>query len=114
MSEFAQHGGESDGGGAEGRVTGDCGSHLAERPDPTASTIAWKRGPMKTTRDTPTASTTAAVTARILDEARLRGPRSDSGRLTLLATDGAKRFARVGGRFLGEDLDISDVELVDI
>ena len=60
------------------------------------------------------ASTTAAVTARVLDEAGLRGPRSDAGRLTLLATDGAKRFARVGGRFLGEDLDISDVELVDI
>jgi len=40
---------------------------------------------------------------------------SDSpGTLRLLATDGATRFARVGGQFLGHDLSYSDVELVDL
>ncbi len=60
------------------------------------------------------ASTAAGVTVTALDEAKLRGQRASGGNLTLLASDGAKRFARVGGRFLGEELDISDVELVDI
>jgi glutamate racemase len=60
------------------------------------------------------ASTTAAVTADTLAETGLSGPRDSNGRLVLLASDGAKRFARVGGRFLGAELDISDVELVDI
>ena len=36
------------------------------------------------------------------------------GTLRLLATDGATRFARVGGQFLGRDLSYSDVELVDL
>lgn len=36
------------------------------------------------------------------------------GQLTLLATDGAKRFARVGGQFLGEPLTANDVQLVDL
>lgn len=36
------------------------------------------------------------------------------GTLRLLATDGATRFARVGGQFLGHDLSRSDVELVDL
>ena len=36
------------------------------------------------------------------------------GRLKLMATDGASRFARVGGRFIGEDLEAEDIELVDL
>jgi hypothetical protein len=36
------------------------------------------------------------------------------GSLRLLATDGATRFARVGGQFLGHDLSYSDVEVVDL
>ncbi len=36
------------------------------------------------------------------------------GSLRLLATDGATRFARVGGRFLGHDLETKDIELVDL
>ena len=31
-----------------------------------------------------------------------------------MATDGAGRFARVGGRFIGEDLEPEDIELVDL
>ena len=36
------------------------------------------------------------------------------GTLTLLATDGAERFARVGGTFLGRPVDPAQVEIVDI
>jgi glutamate racemase len=32
----------------------------------------------------------------------------------LLATDGAERFARVGGMFLGRELAPADVEIVDL
>jgi hypothetical protein len=32
----------------------------------------------------------------------------------LLATDGARRFARVGGTFLGSNLSPDDVRLVDL
>lgn len=35
-------------------------------------------------------------------------------RLTFLATDGARRFARVGGVFLHHPLDPADVEIVDL
>jgi hypothetical protein len=34
--------------------------------------------------------------------------------LTLLATDGATRFARVGGQFLGEVLSPDDIRIVDL
>ncbi len=60
------------------------------------------------------ASTTAAVVSKILAQAgTLRTARSP-GTLRLLATDGATRFARVGGRFLGHALTYADVELVDL
>ena len=59
------------------------------------------------------ASTTAAVAAAALSDAGLDRADGD-GRLTLLATDGARRFARVGGRFLGTDLDAADIALVDL
>ena len=36
------------------------------------------------------------------------------GNLKLLATDGVKRFARVGGQFLGESLAADDIHLVDL
>jgi glutamate racemase len=60
------------------------------------------------------ASTTAGVVRAALEaEGAMR--REDSrGSLRLLATDGATRFARVGGQFLGHDLKYSDVELVDL
>ena len=37
-----------------------------------------------------------------------------AGDLRLLVTDGARRFARLGPRFLGEAFVASDVELVDL
>ena len=33
---------------------------------------------------------------------------------SLLATDGATRFARVGGQFLGHDLSPDDIQIVDL
>jgi glutamate racemase len=60
------------------------------------------------------ASTTAAVAATMLEEHGLLNEQAGPGRLQLLATDGASRFARVGGRFIGEDLDAGDIEIVDL
>ena len=61
------------------------------------------------------AGTTAASVAR-----QLLGAHSGSaaagarGSITLLATDGAARFARVGGRFLGESLTADAVQIIDL
>jgi glutamate racemase len=51
------------------------------------------------------ASTTAGVAAALLAGDDLLNKQQGQGRLQLMATDGAGRFARVGGRFIGEDLD---------
>jgi glutamate racemase len=61
------------------------------------------------------AATTAAALTGVLDAHGLRraaggGP----GTLTLLATDGAERFARVGGTFLGRPVEAGQVEIVDL
>jgi glutamate racemase len=61
------------------------------------------------------AATTAAALAGVLGEHGLIRPAgSGGGALTLLATDGPARFARVGGTFLGRALDTGQVEIVDI
>jgi glutamate racemase len=60
------------------------------------------------------ASTTASVAAAMLAKEELLNQQQGSGRLLLMATDGAGRFARVGGRFIGEDLEASDIEIVDL
>lgn len=60
------------------------------------------------------ASTTAAVTAEVLADNGLLNDQAGSGSLTLLATDGATRFARVGGQFLGTELSPDDICLVDL
>ena len=60
------------------------------------------------------ASTTAAVVSRALASAGLRANRDKEGGLKFLATDGATRFARVGGQFLGQPLHYSDIEIVDL
>lgn len=61
------------------------------------------------------AATTAAALAGVLDSRGLRRPHGDGPRtLTLLATDGAERFARVGGTFLGRPVDPGQVEIVDL
>lgn len=60
------------------------------------------------------ASTTAAVAADLLNSLDLANEAGHPGSLQLLATDGASRFARVGGWFLGADLSAKDVDLVDL
>ena len=58
------------------------------------------------------AETTAAALAERMGGVDLPAAADGSGRLTLLATDGAERFRRVGRFFLGEP--IGSVELVDL
>lgn len=75
------------------------------------------RGPISSAFDesvaiVDSASTTAARAAGLLESAGLLN--ESGGTLRLLATDGASRFARVGGQFLGEALDVGDIELVDL
>jgi glutamate racemase len=60
------------------------------------------------------ASTTAAVAGRLLADSGLLNERTAAGQLRLLATDGATRFARVGGQFLGDNLEATDIEVVDL
>ena len=60
------------------------------------------------------AGTTATAVEALLRSAGLLRGEQGSGRLELLATDGARRFARVGGAFLGADLSADDVCLVDL
>ncbi|MEM7433208.1 MAG: glutamate racemase [Pseudomonadota bacterium] len=60
------------------------------------------------------ASTTADAVARQLQEGNLANETARAGNLQLLATDGATRFARVGGQFLGTALTPDDVRIVDI
>lgn len=60
------------------------------------------------------ASTTASAAKQLLAELALGNDQSAPGTLQLLATDGATRFARVGGQFLGETLTYKDVTLVDL
>jgi glutamate racemase len=61
----------------------------------------------------------AATTATALDEVLVvrglaRTADGRPGRVRLLATDGAERFARVGAVFLGRPLEARDVEVVDL
>jgi glutamate racemase len=60
------------------------------------------------------ASTTASVARDKLEVLDLGNDSGQDGGLQLLATDGATRFARVGGWFLGADLSEDDVTLVDL
>jgi glutamate racemase len=60
------------------------------------------------------ASTTASVACDRLEALDLANDGGHPGALHLLATDGATRFARVGGWFLGTDLHQEDVTLVDL
>jgi glutamate racemase len=60
------------------------------------------------------ASTTAAAAGELLGGAELLNDQAGEGSLKLLATDGATRFARVGGQFLGHALNARDIELTDL
>jgi len=59
------------------------------------------------------AATTADALAAVLGERGLLRA-AGSGAVTLLATDGPERFARVGAVFLGQPLSPADVEVVDL
>ncbi len=96
---------------------------LGQRPDTmvlgcthfpvVAPAIRGVLGPEVTIVDS--AATTAAALAGILTERELAAPAIQGhGAVTLLATDGAERFARVGGNFLGRPLDAAAVEVVDL
>jgi len=60
------------------------------------------------------ASTTAAAVLELLESSALLNGQSSEGSLKLLATDGVTRFARVGGQFLGHDLNARDIVLTDL
>ena len=60
------------------------------------------------------AVTTAAAVAASLQQANLAAPASRSGAISLLATDGVERFARVGARFLGTPIEAREVDLIDL
>ncbi len=60
------------------------------------------------------ASTTAVAARELLESSALLNGQSREGSLKLLATDGVTRFARVGGQFLGHDLNARDIVLTDL
>jgi glutamate racemase len=69
-------------------------------------------GPSLTILDS--ATTTADAVRGTLARAGLAHEAKSPGALRLMATDGAPRFARVGAAFLGEPIEPSQVELVDV
>jgi glutamate racemase len=78
-----------------------------------ASTLAQVLGPQVAIVDS--AATTAASLAEALTARGSGRPAGAApGKVTLLATDGAERFARVGAVFLGRPLAAADVEIVDL
>lgn len=60
------------------------------------------------------AETTATALREDLIKRGLEAPAGLKSSLTLLATDSPQRFARVGSRFLGENFEPQQVELVDL
>ena len=60
------------------------------------------------------ASTTATAARELLAGQSLLNEQEGEASLELLATDGATRFARVGGLFLGAPLTANDVTVVDL
>ncbi len=60
------------------------------------------------------AATTAVALADVLTRRGVLRHDQAAGTVTLLATDGPERFARVGAVFLGRPLAPADVEIVDL
>ncbi len=60
------------------------------------------------------AATTAEALAADLNRRELNAVSRLEPAVSLMATDGPQRFARVGGRFLGQEVEASQVELVDL
>lgn len=77
-----------------------------------APVLARLLGPGVTIVDS--AGTTAEALAALLAGRGLQAAATATGGFSLLATDGAERFARVGSVFLGRAVAAADVELVDI
>jgi glutamate racemase len=69
-------------------------------------------GPAVTIVDS--ADTTARAARALLGEHQLLRLDENAAPLSFLATDGAARFATVGARFLGCDIDLRSVELIDL
>ena len=78
-----------------------------------AEVIASVCGPRVALVDS-AATTAETVAARLEHDGLLAPLAADVPAPTLLATDGAERFARVGARFLGLPLAEQDVEIVDL
>ena len=74
--------------------------------------IATVMGPAVTLVDS--AETTARAVGAALETSGLAAPAGANGGITLMATDGPERFARVGSRFLGLELGAGEVSLVDL
>ncbi len=60
------------------------------------------------------AETTAIKVKNTLNSLTLRNPSKEKGVLSFLATDCAESFAEVGGRFLGTEINLEDVRVVDL
>jgi glutamate racemase len=60
------------------------------------------------------ASTTASLVATHLRRLGLANVTGHPRKVEFLATDGARRFASVGGHFLGADLAESDISIIDL
>ena len=78
-----------------------------------AEVIASVCGPRVALVDS-AATTAEAVAARLEHDGLLAPAAAGAPAPTLLATDGAERFARVGAQFLGLPLAAADVEIVDL
>lgn len=74
--------------------------------------VAMVMGPAVTLVDS--AETTARAVESALETSGLAAPAGALGGVTLMATDGPERFARVGTRFLGLELRAAEVSLVDL
>lgn len=74
--------------------------------------IAQALGPDITIVDS--ATTTATAVKAALTRLNLRSSSAAAGKLRLVATDGAARFARIGSAFLGQPFTSDDIELTDI
>jgi glutamate racemase len=73
--------------------------------------------PLQVTIVDSAATTADAVVRQLYGEARPPGETGLSGErgaVTWLATDGAARFARVSGTFLGEPLPVEAIEIIDL
>lgn len=60
------------------------------------------------------AITTAKVVSKTLSENNWLSTSKEIGEVTLMATDGIDRFARIGGQFLDQKLTAQNIQLVDL